>query len=75
MSIVKVNQVQRYNCDACCDQGGYEICHPSTDARIGWRDCDVCPPMPPVWKTVAPFWRGEWKKTPAELATEAAWPF
>lgn len=69
------NTVRKYNCTACGDERGWEICHPSTDALVGWVDCRDCPPVPPVWKPVEPFWRGEWKRTPAELAAEAKCPF
>ncbi|WP_432156772.1 hypothetical protein [Streptomyces sp. bgisy153] len=63
-----MNKVPEYNCPACSDQGGWEICHPSTDALIGWDECDQCPPRPPVYKEWT--WRGIWKMSPAELAAQ-----
>lgn len=50
MTDVKVNVVPEFNCYSCMDFGMYEICHPSTDGLIGWRNCEVCPPRPPLWK-------------------------
>lgn len=63
-----MNEVQEFNCNACHDDGGWEIYHPSTDALIGWRPCGKCPPRPLVFKVVS-FWESTWKPSPAELAT------
>ncbi|QPB09732.1 hypothetical protein CPT_Shaeky_045 [Streptomyces phage Shaeky] len=74
-----LNKVHRYNCERCADEGGFEICHASTDALIGWEPCGECPPVPPVWKDMRGpnGWGYEsyWKRTPAELAAEYACPF
>ncbi|MFE4367969.1 hypothetical protein ACFRMN_06940 [Streptomyces sp. NPDC056835] len=69
------NKVPAYNCNACADECDFEICDGSTDALIRYIRCTACPTMPPVWKPREPFWRSFWKRTPAELAAEAACPF
>lgn len=82
---VSNGRIPQFWCGACDDQGGYEICHPSTDAVIGWQKCP-CASLP-VWKRQSrTFWRWgwerrggwaqpRWKKTPEQLAAEAEMPF
>jgi hypothetical protein len=54
-----------HNCPWCLDYGGFEIYHPSTDAVIGWRNCEhSIHKVPRYGKCPSEY---NWKHSPEEV--------
>lgn len=55
---MEFNVIPEFTCDSCSDQGGFEICDPSTDALIGWHPCEACKKIPPLWRLQVKHYAG-----------------